>query len=363
MANFVKKTLIVINFIVAGFLIFAYLSAYISPADFTFFAFFGLIYPFLLIINIIFIIFWLLKKKKFFIISTIAIIVGWSFLTSFFQLSFNKKKFKSNEQQIKVMSFNVRIFNLWNWSPEKNRTNKTYDFIKYNKSNIVCLQEYYSSNLKGKNATDSLLKKSTLKNAHISFAEKNNKIYHHGIATFTSYPITNKGKVQLENFENFCIYTDIKINKDTIRIYNLHLESIHLGHSDYQAIDNINNDTVVDVIKYTNILKKLKKAYVKRSRQVDLIAAHINKSPYSVIVCGDFNDPPFSYSYKRITRTLIDAFKESGNGIASTYIHKYSTYRIDYILHSASLKSFNFRRLKVELSDHYPIMSIFQIND
>jgi len=267
-------------------------------------------------------------------ISIFTILVGWFFLSSFFQLSFNKKNFKENEQQIKVLSFNVRVFNLWNWSAEKNRARKAYNFIKTSKSNIVCLQEFYSSKLHGKNARDSLLNSSLLKNEHISFAKRKNKIYHHGIATFTSYPILKKGIVQLEDFENFCIYSDLKIDKDTIRVYNVHLESIHLGHIDYQAIDNLNNDTTVDVIRYKSILKKLRTGYIKRSRQVDIISAHIDNSPYQVIVCGDFNDPPFSYSYHRITRNLKDAFRESGNGIASTYIHKYSTYRIDYILHS-----------------------------
>lgn len=363
MSKLIRKTLIILNIIAVLSLVFAYLSAYISPADFSFFAFFGLIYPFLLFINLLFIVYWLLKKNKLFIVSTLTILIGWSFLTSFFQLSFNKKKFNKSEQQIKVLSFNVRIFNLWNWSAEKSRAYKTYNFIKKSKSNIVCLQEFYSSKLHGKNARDSLLKASSLKNEHISFARRKNKTYHHGIATFTSYPIVKKGIVQLENFENFCIYTDLKIDKDTIRVYNVHLESIHLGHSDYKAIDNLNNDTTVDVIQYKNILKKLRTGYIERSRQVDIISAHIDNSPYPVIVCGDFNDPPFSYSYHCITRNLKDAFRESGNGIASTYIHKYSTYRIDYILHSPSLKSFNFRRLKVELSDHYPIESVFQISD
>ncbi|RLD80897.1 MAG: hypothetical protein DRJ10_06840 [Bacteroidetes bacterium] len=363
MANFIRKILIILNIITALFLIFAYLSAYISPADFSFFAFFGLIYPFLLIINILFIVYWLLKRNKFFLLSTLTVLLGWSFLSSFFQLSFNKKAFEKNEQQVKVLSYNVRIFNLWNWSSEKTRTTKTYNYIKNSKSNIVCLQEFYSNNTAGKNAKDTLLNSSILKYAHISFAKSKNKIYHHGIATFTSYPIIKKGIVQLEDYENFCIYTDLKIDKDTIRVYNLHLESIHLGHNDYQTIDNINNDTAVDVIKYTSILKKLRTGYIKRSRQVDIISAHVDKSPYPVIVCGDFNDPPFSYSYNRITRKLKDAFKESGNGISSTYIHKYSTFRIDYILHSPSLKSFNFKRLKVELSDHYPIESVFQTID
>lgn len=363
LSNFIKKTLIILNVIASISLMLSYLSAYISPADFSFFAFAGLLYPLFLVINIAFVFYWIYKRNWFLILPVIAIILGWSFLGSFFQINFNKKSFAKNEQQINVLSYNVRVFNLWNWSSEKNRANKIYHYILDQKADIVCLQEFYSSRLPGKNAIDSLLKKSTLKHAHVSFQKSKKRTYHHGIATFSRYPIIKKGTVQLENYENFCIYTDLKILKDTIRVYNIHLESIHLVHGDYQAIDNINNDTAVDVIRYKNIAIKLKTAFIKRARQADLIAAHINKSPYPVIVCGDFNDPPFSYSYNRIARNLKDAFKESGIGISSTYIHKFSVHRIDYILHSPSLKSYNYKRDKVELSDHYPIQSVLQTDD
>ncbi len=320
-----------------------------------FFAFFGLLYPFLLIVNILFLAFWLWRKDKLFIFSTLAILIGWGFLNSFFQINFREKKFEDGENKLKVLSYNVRVFNLWNWSKDKNRRAKTYQFIKNTKADIVCLQEFYSSERNGKNAIDSLQKNSKLKYKYISFAKKENKVYHHGIALFSSYPIINKGAVRLENFENFCIYADIKAGEDTLRIYNVHLESIHLGNDDYQAIDNINNDTLSNAVHYKNIFKKLKTGYVNRARQVDLIAAHLEKSPYPVIVCGDFNDPPFSYAYHRINRKLKDAFKQSGLGISSTYIHRFSVFRIDYILHSPRLKSFNYKRYKVELSDHYPI--------
>lgn len=340
-------------------ILFAYLSAYISPADFSFFAFMGLLYPISLTINLLFLGFWLWRKDKLFWLSALAIIIGWNFLSSFFQINFNKKSFKANEKALKVLSYNVRVFNLWNWSPDKNRRNKTYDFIKNAGADIVCLQEFYSSNRYGKNAVDSLSKNSGLEYNYVSFAQNKNKVYHHGIAIFSRYPIIYKGIVQLENFENFCIYTDIKVRKDTFRVYNVHLESIHLGNDDYQAIDNLDNDTLSNVVHYRNIIKKLEGAYINRARQVDLIAAHLEKSPYPVIVCGDFNDPPFSYSYHRITRKLEDAFMRSGLGFSSTYIHRFSFFRIDYILHSKALKSYNYRRFKVELSDHYPIEADF----
>lgn len=341
-------------------MIFAYLSAYVSPVDFAFFAFFGLIYPFFLVINLIFLAYWIFRKKKYFLVSLIAILIGWNFLFSFFQINLNKKNFSDDEQRIKVLSYNVRIFNLWNWAAEKNITQKAYDFIRENNYDIVCLQEFYSSKKKGKNALDSILQKSSLINAHVSYTKKNGKTYHHGIAIFSVYPILNKGNVQLNNDENFCIYTDLLINEDTIRVYNLHLASVHLGYNDYQVIDNIDNDTIIDVKAYKNILGKLRKSYIKRAHQVNIISAHINASKYPSIVCGDFNDTPFSYAYNRIIKDMKDAFIESGNGVASTYIHKFSTFRIDFILHSKSLKSYNFRRLKINLSDHYPIECYFK---
>ncbi len=361
MKKLVKNTLLIFNLLATTAILLAYFSAYISPADFSFFAFLGLLYPFLLLINILFLAFWLWRRDKFFLISAFAIIIGWNFLVSFFQINFNKKEFNKNEKSLKVLSYNVRVFNLWNWSADKTRRTKTYDFIKDAKADIVCLQEFYSSKRYGKNAVDSLQKNSDLSYKYVSFAKNKSKVYHHGIAVFSRYPIVYKGVVKLENFENFCIYADIKVNKDTFRVYNVHLESVHLGDVDYQAIDNLDNDTLSNAVHYKNIFRKLKTAYINRARQVDLIAAHLEKSPYKVIVCGDFNDPPFSYSYHRITRNLTDAFMRSGIGFSSTYIHRFSIFRIDYILHSPKLRSYNYKRYKVELSDHYPIEADFLI--
>jgi len=360
--KFFNKISVWLNLILAIFLIFAYISAYISPINFAFFAFFGLVYPFLLFLNLLFFAYWCFRKKKYLFISLITISIGWNFLFSFFQINFNKKNFKVDEEKIKFLSYNVRIFNLWNWSSEKNRALRTYNFIKKNNYNIVCLQEFYSNNNYGKNALDSILKNSSLKYVYVSYTKKDAKIYHHGIATFSSYPIVNKGSVQTNKNDNFCIFTDLKINEDTIRVYNLHLASIHLGYNDYQAIDNINNDTIINVKAYTNILSKLKRSYIERAHQVNTISAHISKSKYRVILAGDFNDTPFSYAYNSINKNMQDAFIQSGIGIESTYIHKFSTFRIDYIFHSASINSYNFRRLKVKLSDHYPIECFFQIN-
>ena len=354
--KYFRKIFLSLNLLAVLALLLSYLSAYVSPVDFYGFAFLGLIYAFLLLVNIFFILGWALLRSKRFLISFVAILIGWNFLTSFIQISFSNQLLASKDKEIRILTYNVRVFNRWNWSKEKDLGTKTIDYIKKTNSDIVCLQEFYSDESNGKNAVDSIRLKCKLKNAHISYAKKRNKTYHYGIATFTSYPIVAKGTVKIHEDENFCIYTDLLVNKDTIRVYNLHLESIHLGYDDYSLIENINKTETYDVSGIRSILSKLKRGYQKRARQADVIAEHIETCNYPVILCGDFNDTPVSYVYKRLTASMLDAFCESGNGIGSTYINKYSTFRIDFVLHSVNLLSFNHRTPRVELSDHYPVL-------
>lgn len=360
--KYFKKSILILNIIAATLISFSYLAAYISPVDFYGFAFLGLIYSFLLIANIVFIFIWLFLKSKYFLISVFVILIGFKFLISFFQISFNNKKSNPNEQEIRILSYNVRVFDRWHWSDKKNTGVKTFDFIKQSNANIVCLQEFYSSKVNGQNAEDSISHESILQNSYISFTKKKDKISNSGIATFTSYPILNHGEVQLLKDENFCIYTDLLIENDTVRVYNIHLESIHLGYDDYHLIENINNTDTINVKGIRNILSKLKKGYKIRAQQADVIAAHIKSCPFPLILCGDFNDTPVSYVYNRLIENKLDAFCESGNGIGSTYINKYSTFRIDFIMHTTHFESFNFETPRIELSDHYPVQCSMRIN-
>jgi len=106
---------------------------------------------------------------------------------------------------------------------------------------------------------------------------------------------------------------------------------------------------------------KLKTAYIKRAEQVDSISAHINNCPHPVIVCGDFNDTPVSYAYRKLTRGLKDAFITTGKGLGNTYLGIFPSFRIDYILHSLDFVPLIFEKVNVELSDHYPIICILDL--
>jgi endonuclease/exonuclease/phosphatase family metal-dependent hydrolase len=144
----------------------------------------------------------------------------------------------------------------------------------------------------------------------------------------------------------------------------MHLQSIAFSKDDYKYADDLKNDVEAeDMARSKNILKRLKRAFIKRSKQADLIAASIKSCTYPVIVCGDFNDTPASYAYKTIRGNLLDSFIESGNGLGRSYIGKFPSFRIDYILHSDKFEAHDFITIREELSDHFPIVTSLEVNN
>ncbi|HSI91383.1 MAG TPA: endonuclease/exonuclease/phosphatase family protein, partial [Adhaeribacter sp.] len=158
-----------------------------------------------------------------------------------------------------------------------------------------------------------------------------------------------------------CIFTDLKVNGDTIRVYNAHFQSNRLRREDYEFLGNPREEKE-KWLASKNILNRLKTGTIKRSNQVDVVASHIAASPYPVIICGDFNDPPSSYTYNRLRANLKDAFVESGRGFGNTYNGLIPLLRIDYILHHRRFRSSGFQVIKQDLSDHYPIMCRLELS-
>lgn len=355
------KIVLYINYLTICALLLAYLSIFVSPENIGLLAFFGLGYPFIIFANLAFVVFWVIKLKPYFLISLLSILIGWNYLNDFFPLRIKENPIEIKETDFKFMSYNVRLFDLYNWSQNNNTTKNIFDFISYSEPDIMCLQEFYSNEKNAHNTLDTILQFQKAKNSHVAFIQKKNKDYHFGVATFSCFPIVAKGEIQFENSNNICIFSDIEMNDQTIRVYNTHLQSIHFGYDDYQFIDSLQTQKK-HWENIWSIMKKLRTAYIKRAKQAQIINNHIANSPYPVIICGDFNDTPTSYVYQQIRQNLKDAFVETGTGIGSTYNGLVPFLRIDYILHNEKLKSYNFERPKIKHSDHYPIICKFQLN-
>lgn len=352
------RLLILINVALAFSLLCVQLSCNISPESFWVFEPLSYTYPFFVIINILFLIFWAIRRSKYAFISLAIIILGYDKLALMYRPPIFVMEAPISKNQFKVMSYNVRLFDLYNWSGNIKTRSKIFDMLKKESPQVVCFQEYYHSDEKSFSNNDTIAALLNLNYSHIEYGLTIKTKYHWGLATFSNYPIINKGKLFFkEGSTNFGMYCDVLYHKDTVRVYNVHLQSNHFKQNDYKFIDNPNVDDQNQFVKGSlSIFKRIKKGAEIRSRQVDELSAHIEHSPYPIILCGDFNDPPYSYAYSSIARHLIDSYSEKGKGFGISYNGVFIPYRIDYILHSDYFECLKYSMVRKKLSDHYPIV-------
>ena len=337
--SFLERILYILNSISLLLLLCSYVSKYVSPIFFWQISFIGLIFPFLYIINILFLIYWGISFKKPIWANIIILTIGFGNFKQYFGTSPNNTSSKDN---IQVLTYNVRLFNKYNWLKNPNVKEDIYRFLEIENAEILCIQEFYSNNE---------IPKLGYPYKHIEL-EGDKKQSH--MAIYSKYLQINKETVNIngKKMNNTCIYSDIIIRDDTIRVYNIHLASNWFNIADYSFMQNPKKDKFKDGI--LGIMERMKKSFKKRAQEVELIKQHISKSPYSIIVCGDLNDTPLSYAYHSIKGSLIDAFSYSGKGIGNSFVD-IPALRIDYIFHDSKFKSTNYQKHNKILSDHYPI--------
>jgi len=366
--SFFKRIIWWLNVLVAIALLFSILAAWISPETIWWLALFGLGFEILFVINALFAIFWIVTKDRRLLLSMALIILSLGNISGIFQFNFSNREEPElkADRYIKVMTFNVRLFNLYNWFHNTETRKKIFDFLEKESPDIICSQEFYSSDRK-----DMLFKNDdTLRHylrapySQIEYTYSMRKTDHWGIATFSKFPIVRREATHFaQKSGNVFIASDIKIGNDTVRVYNVHLESVRFGYSDYKFIQNLNNENVEqdEISGSLSILRHLKQGFVRRARQVDILHDSLVRSPHPVILCGDFNDTPSSYTYSVLSDDLKDAFKESAQGTGKTYAGPFPSFRIDYIFHDPSIKSEGYRTATEKLSDHYPVITYMKI--
>lgn len=372
--NLLDKIMFYVNIFVVVLLLLAYFSTRVSPQKISYLAFFGLAYPYILIANIIFIPYWIFRNFRLTFLSFITILLGYSYVGKYFQIA-GKSIGNHQSEYLKVMSYNVKLFDLYNynknWTYNFTGRDSIFRFLNQSQPDVLCIQEYFYDSGNNFVTRDSLTKILGTKNYYEYFPFINGK-HHYGIATFSKYPIINSGNIIFKNItHNSAIFTDIVVKNDTFRIYNVHLQSIKLNKEDFvftttetdKSGDNelLNSEFAKDSKK---LMAKLKAAYKLRANQAEMVHAHIHQSPYPVIVCGDFNDTPCSYTSRLISKNLTDAFVASGRGFGKTYNGKMPSFRIDYILHDKIFESRGYKTVySMGASDHYPIYTYIKKED
>ena len=337
--SLINKSLYLINSISLLTLLLSYLSPYISPTFFWPISFFGLVFPILYLVNLTFFIYWLIGFKKPMWANLIILVIGIGNISNYFGTSPNSN---SSEANTKVLSYNVRLFNRYGWIPKENVRENIFAFFTEEDADILCIQEFYTPNE---------IPDLNYPYRHIGLQNKKSRWH---MAIYSKYPQIKKKTVSIkgERMNNTCIYSDMIINEDTIRVYNIHLASNWFRNSDYLFIKNPQKEKIKEGLK--GIASRLKNSFIKRAEEVAVIKEHIKTSPYPIILCGDLNDTPLSFAYNSIKGDLVDAFTVCGKGIGDSFV-KIPALRIDYIFHDEELKSSNYKKHKKVLSDHYAV--------
>lgn len=306
------------------------LNAYIPPKVFPLLNLLSLAFPFLMIANLLLCVFWIFSWRKrafvFLLISTL-------FLTPV-RRWINYSEPKSEKADFKVLTFNNK-YNDYGLEEVKN-------YIKSFNADVIFLQE---SGYSGLGNSDFEEMKYSLHNRRISFFSK------YQIVEQDTIPLIDKGK---------SVYADVIIKGKRIRFINVYLEPFQLHKSMVKPTEDLEENGT----KAKSLVRRFMPVFKKHEEQVQILKSFIKKSPYPVILAGDFNSVPNSYEYYTISGVLKDCFLESGTDLATSF-HDYKIpIRIDYVFSSENLKSTYYQVDRSQkLSDHYPILVKFSLKD
>jgi len=330
--TWLSKIMFFLNIVLTVVTFLAYSLPFLAPKAFPFLSVFSLGLPFLLFLNFFFFIYWLLQLKRYILLSGLVLLLGITFINRFYK--FSEINLPKDTSDFTLMSYNVRLFNLYEWLPKDDVPQQISKLIQDKKPDILCLQEFSPNDeVITPNFTYSFIKLYGGKNKY-------------GQAIYSNYKIINEGEIEFPNSSNNVIFADIVKENDTIRVYSMHLQSIKISTDIHENIDEQ---------KSKFIFKRLSEAFKVQQLQAELIKSHYETCKYVKIICGDLNNSAFSYVYRTIKGDMKDAFEEAGVGFGKSYNYKYYPARIDYIFVENKIKVKQFKSISTFFqSDHFP---------
>jgi endonuclease/exonuclease/phosphatase family metal-dependent hydrolase len=334
------------------FCLLIFTSVWIPPDKFWPAGFIAYTIPLFLLINLILFLLRIKNLRISAIYPLIILITGYPYIRD--TITFNASE---KEEELKILTYNAKVFNLYNLKGRDTvSVGKMLDWIRTQDADVLCFQEFY-------NDPDS---------RHFNTVEKITKIHdfqyfsspiyvsqsggEFGPIIFSRYPIINKGVLDFNTeSQNNVIFADLKIGSDTVRIYNMHLHSMHINEEKF--INSINLQE-----GFTDLGIRLKNGFIQRAQQIRMLKEHLDFVSLPLLVCGDLNDIPYSYAYQQLDRKLKNGFVNAGNGFGFTYNGKLLFIRIDHQFYSDHFKIHTFQVNKnLTYSDHFPLIATYTL--
>lgn len=336
-SSFLQRVMFATNLLFSVLLLLACIVPYTSLASL---AFISLTVPLLVLIHMLYFLYWLLQKKWAILLSFFVLIFGYFSLGTF--ITFNGTSGVSElENELSIMSFNSFSFQGKAGERSFNVSDSIIDFIHKENPDIICFQEFDYRKIRS-----TYFEEYPFRFVDFEFGADRERVIS---AIYSKYKIINKGIIEFPKSSNSAIFVDVVIRTDTLRMYNLHLQSLRVRPA---SIKSESSD---------RLFSRLRKSFKKQLEQSQIVRQHMNESPYRNIIGGDFNNTQFSNPYFTLKGDLKDSFLKKGNGYGSTIDFWRFPFRIDFILVDPSFEVLSHKNYNIDLSDHEPIMASIKI--
>ncbi|MFC6222629.1 endonuclease/exonuclease/phosphatase family protein [Hymenobacter artigasi] len=284
--------------------------------------------------------------------------------------------FVPHSNSVTLLSANVRIFNVYAQlrDPDYASSKGFIRWLATSPADVLCLQEFYNEPRRSKESggifqSEDQLGKGSGRHAFVSTTLTNSAGAEFGLAIFSRFPLVRQGVIPFGKLsQNHAMWADLArpagpghTRPDTIRVFNVHLQSMAMAESD---IATATESRAGLRQKAPNLLRRFRNGAVARGVQVDTVLARVLRSPYPVLLAGDFNDLPYSYVYDQLADHMQNAWATVGLGIGATYNGKLPGLRIDQQFASPQWQVLGCKvHREIKWSDHFPVEGLYRLTE
>lgn len=335
-----------VSLLFSGLLLLGYLSMLVDPAKAWFFTLFGLLYiPVLLIVAVLFILS-LIRRSRMRGLLLVMLIPSIFLFGKYYQF---KGPSDQTPATLKILSYNVGLFAHGDGFDNRLELADTVcAWLRKADADLICLQEFHLPN----NVDFGSWLRRRFPGYEVDYYVLTGPSGQFGNVTLSRRPVSGKGKMDFEKSTNMALWTDVRLDSSTIRLYNCHFESYNISLS--ALVKKAGEEGLMEETG-----QKMRRSITERPKQVAEVMRGVDAAPVQSAVLGDFNDNPLSYTCFRLLRGRKDSFVEAGKGFGATYRSLWPLLRIDYILYPKDLTAVSYKVDKVKYSDHYPVTATY----
>lgn len=350
----IRAILLILNIILALGLLLTTVAGSMAPSRMLLPSLLAYGYLPLLAANVVMIVLWLLLRRWTWLLSAAVIVLRWSTLGFFFQYHLPAKDIDPQEHPfaLTLMSYNVHQFQGPDDRPEQSDSTAAafLALVRRHGPDVLCLQEYAAP--KRMALTDSL---TLLGYNHYYGAHTSSTGLPYGSVVFSRLPITYVTRIDSEK-----LLVELLHGSQRLRVCCIHMDSYRFDAADREEIERMRHGEVQKSSRRT--LRKVKETILSHETEwTQHLQPVVAASSVPLLLAGDFNDIPGSWLYRQIAGQMSDTFRERGFGMSHTYNGGFPQVRIDMVFHSEGFNTLSHRRLKCELSDHYPVLTTVEL--